>query len=102
MAEFTLFRKDPSYVSLAKGFQDLEKHRISGKTQPEIEEILERIKKSPGLKIQMHTTQVLDLCCMQRNQGTVLHVSRQPVVKGYWADVPILLKNMQPSASAAT
>ena len=60
LAEFTLSRKDPSYVGKAKDIQKAEKARIAGEDMvtatPELEEIYNTIEKS--FKIDRNNTQI--------------------------------------------
>jgi aconitate hydratase len=48
LAEFTLSRKDPGYVSRAKEVLGFEERRKKGETAEEIAEVLKRIKTIPG------------------------------------------------------
>jgi aconitate hydratase len=48
LAEFTLSRRDPEYVSRAKAVKALEDSRLAGKTEPEIREIFRVINNIPG------------------------------------------------------
>lgn len=48
LAEFTLSRRDPDYVARAKAIQELEKNRLAGKADAEVEAVLALIKTIPG------------------------------------------------------
>jgi len=48
LAEFALSRRDPEYVGRAKQTQALEKERLAGKTDPEIEKVMEAVRTIPG------------------------------------------------------
>ena len=48
LAEFTLSRRDPEYVTRAKAVRDLEDARKTGKTAAEVEDIFKLINQIPG------------------------------------------------------
>jgi len=50
LAEFTLSRRDPLYVGKAKEVMQTEQDRLSGKTDPSVKDIFERLRTVPELK----------------------------------------------------
>lgn len=122
LAEFTLSRKDPSYVARAKAVQMAEKARIAGedifKACPEIEDVFEKINKS--FHINPKETEIGSLiyavkpgdgsareqaASCQKVLGGLANIASEYATKRYrsnlinWGMLPFLLDGKEPFAN---
>lgn len=122
LAEFTLSRKDPSYVARAKAVQMAEKARIAGedifKACPEIEDVFEKINKS--FHINPQETEIGSLiyavkpgdgsareqaASCQKVLGGLANIASEYATKRYrsnlinWGMLPFLLDGKEPFAN---